>query len=165
MFKIAESAYISDSAVLSGDVTIGENSSVYFNAAIRGDAGPIVIGERSNVQDCCVIHNATTIGDDVSIGHSAIVHGCTIGNRVVVGMGSIIMDNAVIGDDCLIGAGTLITGGTVIPEKSLVFGRPGKVVRSLEEKDLAYIMFDSTFYADAGQKYKRGEIEIYRAEK
>jgi len=165
MFKIAESVYISESAVLSGDVSIGEDSSVYFNASIRGDAGPIVIGRRSNVQDNCVIHNSTIIGDDVSIGHSSIVHGCKIGNRVVVGMGSIIMDGAEIGDDCLIGAGTLITGGTVIPEKSLVFGRPGKVIRSTGEKDFEYIMNDSEFYAEAGRKYKRGEIEIYGAEK
>ena len=161
MFNIHESVYIHDSAVVSGNVTIGKDSTILFNASIRGDNGDIVIGERCSVQDNSVIHSKTTVGNDVTIGHRALVHGCTIGDRVLVGMGAIIMDKAVIGENCIIGAGSLITKGKVIPPNSLVYGNPAKVMREISEEEYGYIMYSSEHYVSKGRSYKNGEIEFY----
>ncbi len=141
---IDPSAFIDDSAQIIGDVVIGAESSVWMQTVIRGDVNYIRIGARSNVQDGTIVHvqhdtHPTLIGHDVTIGHGAIVHGCTIANRVLVGMGAIILNGAQIGEDCIIAAGTLITEGTVIPPRSMVMGSPGKVRRPLTDGDLAMI--------------------------
>ncbi len=138
------SAYVDDSAQVIGDVTIGAESSVWMNVVMRGDVHFIRLGCRSNVQDATIVHvmrdtHPTIIGDDVTIGHGAIVHGCTIGSRVLVGMGTLILNGAVIGDDVILAAGSLITEGTVIPPRSLVMGRPGTVRRPLTDADVASI--------------------------
>ena len=134
--RIASTAFIAPTAVIVGDVEIGEEASVWFGAVLRGDNEPISIGERSNIQDLCVIHTdmgyPATIGQDCTIGHRAILHGCTVGDGSLVGMGAILLNGAVIGRGCLIGAGALVPENKVIPDNSLVIGAPGKVVRSLD---------------------------------
>lgn len=141
---IDPSAFVDDSAQVIGDVVIGAESSVWMQTVIRGDVNYIRIGDRSNVQDGTVVHvqhdtHPTIIGHDVTIGHGAIVHGCTISDRVLVGMGAIILNGAQIGEDCIIAAGTLVTEGTVIPPRSMVMGSPGKVRRPLTDADVAMI--------------------------
>lgn len=138
------SAYVDDSAQVIGDVTIGAESSVWMNVVMRGDVHFIRLGCRSNVQDATIVHvmrdtHPTVIGDEVTIGHGAIIHGCTIGSRVLVGMGTLILNGAIIGDDVILAAGSLITEGTVIPPRSLVMGRPGSVRRPLTDADVASI--------------------------
>lgn len=145
------SAYIDDSAQVIGDVTIGAESSVWMNVVIRGDVNVIRIGDRTNIQDGTVVHvmhdtHPTTIGDDVTIGHGAIVHGCTIGHRVLIGMGAILLNGAVIGDDSIVAAGTLVTEGTVIPPRSMVMGTPGRVRRPLTDAEVASILDYSRNY-------------------
>jgi len=141
---IHPSAFVDDSAQVIGDVVIGAESSVWMQVVIRGDVNYIRIGDRSNVQDGTIVHvqhdtHPTLIGSDVTIGHGAIVHGCTIADRVLVGMGAIILNGATIGEDCIIAAGTLLTEGTVIPPRSMVMGSPGKVRRALTDRDLEMI--------------------------
>ena len=150
MGKIAERVYLAEGARIVGDVEIGAGSSVWYNAVIRGDSNHLVIGENTNVQDNAVLHtsysHALTIGDNVTIGHGAIVHGCTIGNNVLIGMGAIILDGAVIEDNCIIGAGGLVTQNKVIPEGTLSFGNPSKVLRKLTEKEKLSILENAKEY-------------------
>jgi gamma-carbonic anhydrase len=153
---VHSTAYVDASAQVIGDVEIGAESSVWMNAVVRGDVNTIRIGQRSNVQDGTVVHvmhetHPTRIGDDVTIGHAAIVHGCTIGNRVLIGMGATILNGAVIGDDTIVAAGTLVTEGAVIPPRSLVMGSPGKVRRTLSDEDVASILEYAANYV----RYKR----------
>jgi carbonic anhydrase/acetyltransferase-like protein (isoleucine patch superfamily) len=142
--KLGKDVWIAPNATVIGDVVIGDESSVWFGAVIRGDVFPIRIGARTNIQDNAVVHvtngkASTTIGEDVTVGHLALVHGCTIGSRCLVGMGSIVLDNAVVEDECFIAAGALVPPSMRIPSRSLVVGRPARVVRKLEEADLAEI--------------------------
>ena len=132
--------YQAEGAIIKGNVTIGEDTGVWYNATIRGDSNQIVIGSRTNVQDNAVVHVSTgysvNIGDDVTIGHGAIVHGCTIGNNTLIGMGAIILNGAVIGDHCMIGAGALVTQNMQIPDGSLAFGNPAKIIRNLTKDEM-----------------------------
>lgn len=132
---IHPSAFVAASADVIGRVTLGEEASVWYQATLRGDINEITIGPRSNIQDNAVVHLADDygchVGELVTVGHSAIIHACTIKDEVLVGMGAIILDGAVIGERSIIGAGALVTGGTVIPPGSLVIGTPAKVVRTL----------------------------------
>lgn len=141
---IPSSCFIEDTGVVIGDVVMGENCSVWFHAVIRGDVNYIRIGDRSNIQDLCMLHvthdtHPLLIGNDVTVGHSVVLHGCTIHDRVLVGMGAIIMDGAVIGEDSVVGAGALVVEGTVVPPKSLILGSPARVRRSVTEEELAWI--------------------------
>ena len=145
MPTVHETAYVDLSAQVIGDVVIGEASSVWMNVVIRGDVHRIRIGDRTNVQDLTCIHvmrdtHPTLIGDDVTIGHGAVVHGCTIEDRVLIGMGAIILNGAVIGKDSIVAAGTLIVEGAEIPPRSLVMGSPGKVHRTLNDEEVASIL-------------------------
>lgn len=162
MGNIAEWVYLAEGAKIVGDVSIGEGSSVWYNAVIRGDSNPIVIGENTNIQDNAVLHvshsHAMSIGDNVTIGHGAIVHGCTIGNNVLIGMGAIVLDGAVIEDNCIIGAGALITQGKLIPEGSLCFGNPAKVVREITKEEKKSILENANEYSDAASKQLREEV-------
>jgi len=128
-------AWVADSADVIGDVRLGPGASVWFGAVVRGDLGPVTIGRSSNVQDGAVVHvdrdHPTEIGDYVTIGHRAVVHACKVGDRVLIGMGAIILDGAVIGEGALIGAGAVVTPGTEVPPGALVVGTPGRVVRDL----------------------------------
>ncbi|MEP4807000.1 MAG: gamma carbonic anhydrase family protein [Luteolibacter sp.] len=133
--SIHPSAFIAASADVIGRVTIGEESSIWYHSTLRGDINEIVIGPRSNIQDNVVIHLSDDfgcyVGELVTVGHSAILHACTVKDEVLIGMGAIVLDGAVIGERSIIGAGALVTGGTVIPPGSLVFGSPAKVIRTL----------------------------------
>ena len=133
--QISERAYVAPSADVIGAVKVEEGASIWFGAVLRADLAPITIGRSSNVQDGCVIHvereHPTTIGDFVTVGHGAVIHGSTIGNRVLVGMGAIILNGARIGDGALIGAGAVVTPGTEVPPNAMVLGTPGRVIRDL----------------------------------
>ena len=155
---IATSAFIEDTAVMIGDVVIGEDSSVWFNTVVRGDVHSIRIGRRTNVQDLCMLHvtqdtHPLVIGDEVTIGHHVVLHGCTIQNRVLVGMGAVIMDGAVIGEDSVVGAGALVTEGTVVPPKSLIFGSPARLRRPATEKEVAWIKQSAENYVRYSRQY------------
>ena len=152
------SAYIDDSAQVIGDVEIGPESSVWMNVVIRGDVNVIRIGARSNVQDGTVVHvqhdtHPTIIGDDVTIGHGAIVHGCVVGHRVLVGMGAIVLTGATIGDDVIVAAGALVPEGMAVPARSLVMGVPARVRRELTASDLASIREHAANYVRYRQDY------------
>lgn len=149
---IASDVFVAPSASVIGDVVIGEGSSVWFGVVLRGDVFPIRIGARTNIQDNSVVHvtggkTMTTIGDDVTVGHSAIVHGCKVGSRCLVGMGSIVLDGAVIEDECFIAAGALVPPGMRVPSRSMVMGRPGKVVRAVRPDELEAIASAAIEYA------------------
>jgi gamma-carbonic anhydrase len=142
--SLGKGVFVADSAAVIGDVVLGENCSVWFSAVLRGDMYPIRIGERVNIQDGAVVHVTegfaeTHVGNDVTIGHLALVHGCSIGNRVLIGMGSIILDNAVIEDECIIAAGTLVPPRMHIPKRSFVKGSPAKIVREATDQDLLMV--------------------------
>lgn len=157
--KIAESANIVKESVVDGDVSVGEDSCVLYYAVLRGDVERIDVGKRSNIQDNCTVHAdrgcPAVIGDDVTIGHNAVIHGCTIGDGTVVGMGSVILNRAKIGKECLIGAGSLILEGQGIPDGSLAAGHPASVKRMLTEEERKKLYENSRAYVEEGKKLKR----------
>ena len=145
------SAYVDQSAQVIGDVQIGPESSIWMNVVIRGDVNGIRIGRRTNIQDLTMVHvmrgtHPTTIGDEVTVGHSAVIHGCTIEDRVLVGMGALLLNGVHVEHDAIIAAGTLLTEGTRIPARSLVMGRPGQVKRALSDEEIAEIRWYSDNY-------------------
>lgn len=150
--NLHETARIAKGAIVYGDVTLGEKSSIWYNAVVRGDQSTIEIGKYSNIQDNCTVHvdsnHPVKIGDYVTIGHGAIIHGCTIGNNCLIGMGAIILNDAVIEDNCIIGAGSLVTQGKVIPEGSMVLGSPGKVIRPIAEEEREHLLENAMHYAN-----------------
>lgn len=151
-----ETNFVAESAEVIGDVGLGEEASVWFHATVRGDVNWIRIGRQSNVQDSAVVHVTnrtapTVIGERVTIGHGAVVHGCTVEDRVLVGIRSVILDGAVIGSDSIVGAGALVTGGVRIAPRSLVLGSPARVVRELTEEEVQSI----GRYADNYVRYSR----------
>lgn len=149
--KIHESAFIAPGAIALGDVTIGEDCSIWYHATIRGDSSPIRIGRSTNIQDNCVLHgNASypvVIGEMVTVGHGAIIHGCTIEDHSLIGMGAILLNGCHIGKNCIIGAGALVTQNTVIPDNSLVLGNPGKIKREVTEEEVTSISRNALHYA------------------
>ena len=155
--------YKAKSADIVGDVRLSNNCSVFYNAVIRADHYPIVIGENTNIQDLCCLHTGThepvTIGKNVTIGHRAIVHGCEIGDNVLIGMGATVMNGCKIGAYSIIGAGALVTENTVVPEGSVLMGMPAKIKRQVTEKEKSYSFEHASQYVDiaAGQL---DEIEI-----
>lgn len=153
-------AFVDHSAQVIGDVEIGAESSVWMNAVLRGDVNTIRIGRRTNVQDGSVVHvmhdtHPTAIGDDVTIGHGAIVHGCTVGNRVLVGMGAILLNGASIGDDAIVAAGALVTEGAVVPPRSLVMGAPARVRRALTDDEVRFVLESAANYVRYRLDYAR----------
>lgn len=155
---IDPSAYVTDEAVLIGRVTLHENASVWFNATARADNEPIIIGKNSNVQEACVLHAdpgfPLTIGDNVSVGHQAMLHGCTIGDGSLIGIQAIILNGAQIGKHCLVGAGALVTEGKVFPDNSLIIGVPAKVARTLSEEEVARLHDSAQHYVDRAAMFK-----------
>lgn len=157
--QVAQDAFIAPGAMLIGPVTVGPGASVWFNAVLRADNAPIVVGRGSNVQDCCVLHaeegQMALVGDDVTVGHGAVVHAATVEDRVLVGMKAVILDGAVVGHDSIVGAGAVVTPGSRIPPRSLVVGVPAKVVRVLTEEEVASIREQSRHYAQRAQRYRQ----------
>ena len=150
----SDQVLIMEGAQVIGDVEAGEGTAFWYNSVCRGEMQSVRIGKRCNIQDLALIHNEVTIGDDVSVGHSAIVHGATIGDRVIIGMGATVLDGAVIGSDCLIGAGALVTGKMNAPDGSLIVGAPAKVVRELTEKERASLVANAELYYQKSLEYR-----------
>jgi carbonic anhydrase/acetyltransferase-like protein (isoleucine patch superfamily) len=152
--------FIADSASVIGHVRLKDNVGIWFGAVLRGDNEPIVIGENSNVQECCVLHtdpgSPLTIGDYCTVGHKAVVHGCTVGDNTLIGINSVILNGARIGRNCLIGAGALVTEGKEIPDNSLVLGSPGRVVRQLNEDEVKEIRNQAERYARNLKRFNTG---------
>ena len=159
-FSADEDFWVAPTAVVIGDVVLESGSSVWFGAIIRGDNERITVGQGSNIQENSVLHTdmgfPLTIGVDCTIGHRAMLHGCTIGNNSLIGMGATVLNGAKIGDNCLIGAGALITEGKVIPDGSLVVGAPGKVVRELDEVAIKNLQLSAISYQENMRRFKAG---------
>ncbi len=151
--------YVAPGASVIGNVRFGAGASVWFNCVLRGDSDWIILGDRTNVQDGTVIHTdegePVTLGSNVSVGHQALLHGCTVGDSTLIANGAMILDRASIGRRCVIAAGALIPPGKVIPDGSVVMGAPGKIVREVDDKDLAMIDFIAKHYVERGQLYRR----------
>jgi carbonic anhydrase/acetyltransferase-like protein (isoleucine patch superfamily) len=162
---IGDRVFVAPNATVIGDVHLGDQSSVWFGTVIRGDVYPIRFGARTNVQDGSVVHVTgdkakTTVGDDVTIGHMVLLHGCTIGSRCLIGMGSIVLDGAVVEDECVVAAGSLVAPGARIPARSLAMGRPAKVVRQLTDADLAWVREAGTLYVGYAETFRSGEVAL-----
>ncbi len=144
--------FIAPNATVVGDVVLENNVSVWHGAVIRADMGPIRIGEDSNIQDNCILHEVVTVGKGCTVGHGAILHGCTIGDHCLIGMGAIVLNGAVLGDHCLVGAGALVTGKMNAPAGSLILGNPATVVKPLNQEQLDSIHQDAAHYIELAQK-------------
>ena len=157
---IGKAAFIAENATIVGDVVLEEGVSVWFGAVIRGDSGPIRIGKRSNIQDNCVLHcdegGQISIGEDVTVGHGAIVHGCTIADGCMIGMGSVILNNAVIGEHCMVGAGALVTSGKEFAPHSLILGSPAKKFMTVNDDHLDMMKHGAAEYMYLSEKYRSG---------
>jgi len=156
--QVPPSAFVAPEATLIGKVTLGENASVWFGAVIRGDNEPILIGESSNIQEGAVLHAdpgfPLDIAANVTVGHQAMLHGCTIGEGSLIGIQAVVMNGAVIGRNCLIGAGAIVTERKEFPDRSLILGAPAKVVSQLSDEDLTRLKDSASGYARRGQLYK-----------
>lgn len=156
--QIEGEVFIAPTATLIGNVLLKDKSSVWWGAVLRGDYERITVGERTNIQDNCIVHMdadfPVTLGNQVTVGHKAVLHGCTIGNNALIGINSVIMNDVVIGDDCLIGSNTLLTEGKQIPPRSLVVGSPGKIIRELSDEEVAEITEFSDRYVRNSKRYR-----------
>jgi carbonic anhydrase/acetyltransferase-like protein (isoleucine patch superfamily) len=157
--SVPPNSWVAPSADLIGDVRLGAEVGIWFGAVIRADNTPIVLGDRTNIQEGAMLHSdpgvPLAIGDDCTIGHHAILHGCTLGNRVLVGMGAIVLNNAVIGDDCLIGAGALVTEGKSFPAGSLIIGSPARAVKELAPEVIESLRKSAAGYAERQQRFAK----------
>ena len=157
MPKVAEGAFVAENSVLVGRCTVQKDCSIWFNAVIRADVNEINIGPGSNIQDGCAVHcdheHPTNIGGNVTVGHNAIVHGCTIGDNCIIGMGSTILDGAVIGDNSIVGANSLVTQGKKFPANSLIMGSPAKAVRELTQEEILSISKSVEGYVKLSKNY------------
>lgn len=159
--SLADDVFLAPGCQIIGDVALGEQASVWYNAVLRGDMAPIRIGKRSNIQDGCIGHVNTgqplILDDDVSVGHGAIIHGSRIGRGTLIGMGAIVLNGAEIGEYALVGAGSLVTEGTQIPDYTLALGTPARVVRELTDKDLERMKRTTAAYVEKGKEYRLGQ--------
>ena len=144
--------YIAPDAVVTGEVALGDKVNIWHGAVLRGDCGKITLGEGTNVQDLCVLHEETTLGKNCTVGHGAIVHGCTVGDNTLIGMGALVLTGAVIGNNCIIGAGALVTGKMVAPDGSVLLGNPAKVVKSVTPEQIAENEHNAAHYVELAQK-------------
>ncbi|HEY5621486.1 MAG TPA: gamma carbonic anhydrase family protein [Pontiella sp.] len=160
--SLPEEYYVADSASVIGDVVLGSQSSIWFGTVLRGDIEPIIIGDRSNIQDNSVAHTSrnqpVVLGDDVTVGHKVTLHGCRIGNNCLIGMGSILLDGCEIGDNCIIGAGSLVGQNRRIPAGSLAVGTPARVIRTLSEDAIADIRKYAERYIVKMIQYRNGGL-------
>lgn len=158
--QLGEGAWVAPSADVIGDAHLGAGASVWFGAVIRADNTPIIVGAGSNVQEGAMLHSdpgaPLTIGAEVTVGHHAILHGCTIGDRTLIGMGATVLNRAVIGEDCLVGAGALVTEGKTFPPGSLIVGAPARVARALRPEEVAGLRLSAAHYRQRAQDYASG---------
>ncbi len=158
--QIADSAWVADNAEVMGDVRLGENVSIWFNTTLRGDNDPITIGDGTNIQDGSVLHTdegvPLTIGRNVTVGHMVMLHGCSIGDESLIGIGAIVLNGAKIGRNCLVGAGALVTEGKEFPDGSMIIGSPAKVVRQLTPEQIDGLRHSAQHYIDNARRYKQG---------
>jgi carbonic anhydrase/acetyltransferase-like protein (isoleucine patch superfamily) len=163
---IDDSVFVAQSADVIGQVTLKEHSSVWFNAVIRGDCDRIEVGARTNIQDGAVLHcdvgQPLIIGEDVTVGHNAMIHCLEVGDRTLIGINAVILDGAKIGSDCIIGANTLVKAGSVIPDGSLVVGSPGKVIRQLDDQSRVMLLASAASYVHEGKVMLNELVEVQR---
>ncbi len=156
--QLGKDSWVAENATVIGDVRLGENASIWWNAVLRGDNDPIIVGANSNIQDGSVLHTdmgaPLTVGDNVTVGHLVMLHGCTIGDGSLIGIKSVVLNRAVVGKFCIIGANTLIAEGKVIPDRSLVIGSPGKVVRELSDGEVHMLMLSAEHYVNNARRYR-----------
>lgn len=156
---VHDEAWIAPTALLIGEVSVASSASVFYGAVVRGDTAPIALGEGSNLQDNVVVHadpgSPVSIGADVSVGHGAVLHGCTVGDRTLIGMNATVLNGAKIGDECLIAAGALVLEGTVVPSGSLVAGMPGRVRRALTDEERAAVYDNALRYRETAARHRR----------
>jgi carbonic anhydrase/acetyltransferase-like protein (isoleucine patch superfamily) len=158
--QLAKGAWVADSAQLIGNVVLGENASVWFGTVARGDNEPITIGANSNVQDLSALHSdmgsPLTLGENVTIGHMVMLHGCTIGDNSLVGIGAVVLNNARIGRNCIVGSGSVVTEGKEFPDNSLIIGAPAKVVRTLDDAAAERMRANAEHYIHNSQRFAKG---------
>ena len=163
--QLAAGAWVADSAQVMGDVRMAENANVWFGTVVRGDSETITIGKNTNIQDASVLHadpgKPLTIGDNVSVGHQVMLHGCTVGDGTLIGIGAIVLNGAVIGENCLVGAGSLVTEGKVFPDGSMILGSPAKVVRELSKEQIDGLLGTSKHYVENAQRFKAGLKKLW----
>lgn len=157
-------AWVAETATVIGSVELGAQSSVWYGAVLRGDNDRIAIGARSNVQESCTLHTdggiALVVGEDVTIGHQVVLHGCTIGDGSLIGIGSVVLNGAQIGRHCLVGAGSLVTEGKSFPEGSLIVGRPAKVVRALEPQEIERLRWSAAHYVAQAARHRDRRVRV-----
>lgn len=162
--QLAEGTWVADSAQVMGAVVLGENVSIWFGAVLRGDTEPLTIGRNSNVQDLSVLHadvgSPLTIGENVTIGHQVMLHGCTVGDNSLIGIQAVVLNNAKIGRNSIVGAGSVVTEGKAFPDNSLIIGAPAKVVRTLDEAAVAKLRASAEHYVDNGHRFAKGLKKI-----
>lgn len=162
--SVPADSWVAPSADLIGDVRLGHGVGIWFGAVIRADNTPIVVGDRSNIQEGAMLHSdpgaALTVGEGVTVGHHAILHGCTIADNVLIGMGATVLNRAVIGADCLVGAGALVTEGKTFPPGSLIVGAPAKVARALSPDEIAGLRLSAAHYAQRQRDYATGLVRV-----
>ena len=151
-----ETVMIAEGARVGGDVTLGKYVNIWYNAVLRGDEGAITVEEETNIQDGAVLHEETVVGKGCTIGHNAIVHGCTVGDNTLVGMGAIILNGAKVGSNCIVGAGALVTGKMDAPDGVMLLGSPAKVVRPLTEAEIESNRASARGYLHAAEQYRKG---------
>ncbi len=160
--QVAETAFVAENATVVGSVVLGEGASVWYGAVLRADNEPIVIGKNSNVQDNCSFHvdvgKPVTLGEGVSVGHNAVVHGATIEDFCLIGMGAVVMNGAVVGSETLVAAGALVTAGMVIPPRSLVAGVPAKVRRELSDEEVQSLHLNAEVYTRHRELHRHAEV-------
>ena len=159
--ELGEGAFVADSALVMGDVVLGCNSSVWYGAVLRGDVHSIRVGDGTNIQDLSVVHvtrkrNPAIIGDQVTVGHRAVIHGCTVGDRCLVGMGAILLDGVELGESCVVAAGSLLPPGKVYPARSLVVGSPGRIKGEVSDEELEWILDSARHYELLAREHAAG---------
>jgi len=160
--RIDADAWLADDATVTGDVTLGPGASLWFGVVVRGDVNHVRIGARTNVQDLSVVHvtggtHPTVVGEDVTVGHRVVLHGCTVHDRCLIGIGSVVLDGAEIGPDAVVGAGALVPPGMKVPPRTLVMGTPARVKRALTDEEVAHLRESAARYVEYAGRYRRGE--------
>jgi len=163
--QIGEGSWIAHNATIIGDVRLGRDVSIWYNVVIRGDNEPIEIGNGTNIQDGSILHNdegvPLTIGENVTVGHMAMLHGCVIGDGCLIGINAVVLNNAVVGKDCLIAAKALIPEGKTIPDRSLVVGSPGRILRTLTDEEVTRLHGNARHYVDNARRFQAGLHELH----